>query len=262
MIKLLAVLSIFSFLPVTSGNISTYINNNDNNKDKYIYVVYDYSNTIGVIKMLSILSAYNDVTYYYADIPYQLTSLSFVIGSIEDIHPIFYKEYEISSLSYGVIYSLNLLSDDSVGVKTTVCNGANATMLGLVVEAYLTYGNSSSNGAVQSTLVNVFNTWFDKKSASKEDLKNTKINDYTGYAKNGNSYEGLEKNGSFSINEKWNTMCSQAGRDPNTGKAKSMNGLSINGATIKTILSIGAGALVSAGGLVAYTLIKKKKQRE
>lgn len=231
-------------------------------KEKVIpYVIYEYQYMTSVIPLASIVSTYDDVTYYYADIPYQITSLSFVIGSNEDIHPIFYKEYEISSLSYGVIYSLNLLSDDSVGVKTTVCNGANATMLGLVVEAYLTYGNSSSNGAIQSTLVNVFNTWFDKKSASKEDLKNTKINDYTGYAKNGNSYEGLEKNGSFSINEKWNTMCSQAGIDPNTGKVRSMNWFSVNGTTIKIILLIGAGALVSAGGLVVYTLLKKKKEK-
>ena len=232
-------------------------------KEKEIpYVVYEYNNTVGVIKMLSILSSYDDVTYYYADIPYQISSLSFVIGSNEDIHPIFYKEYEISSLLYGVIYSLNLLNDDSVGVKTTVCNGASATMLGLVVEAYLTYGNSSSNGAIKSTLVNVFNTWFDKKSASKEDLKNTKINDYTGYAANGNSYEGLEKNGSFSINEKWNTMCSQAGIDPNTGKVRSTNWFSVNGTTIKIILLISAGALVSAGGLVVHTLIKKKKEKQ
>ena len=76
-------------------------------------------------------------------------------------------------------------------------------MLAFVVEAYLTYGKSPSNGDVTYVIQSLYKTWFNNKSANKDEMKARKIYDYTGYAKNGNSYEGLTKDGLFSVNEKW-----------------------------------------------------------
>ena len=55
-------------------------------------------------------------------------------------------------------------------------------------------------------------------------------------------------------------MCSQAGIDPNTGKVRSGNWFAwMSGINFKIVLTIGIGVLISAGGLIAYTVLHKKK---
>ena len=147
-------------------------------------------------------------------------------------------------------------------MTTTNVNGADATLLSLVVESYLTYGKDNSNGCTESTIKNLFNTWFRNKSASSDDLKNTKILDYTGYAANGNSYEGLVKNAYFSINEKWNTMCSQVGIDPNTGEARGIDWSWFQSNTFKIILIIGGTSLIVIGGVVVLLIVRKRKRQD
>ena len=127
------------------------------------------------------------------------------------------------------------------------------------MESYLTFGKSPSNGCIETTIVNVFNTWFKNKSASKDDLKNAKILDYTGYAANGNSYEGLTKNATFSVNEKWNTMCSQASIDPNTGLHRSVDLSWFKTNEFKGVLVIGGTALLVTGVLVVLLMMRKKR---
>ena len=221
-----------------------------------------YSNTEWYISIMSSISN-NGIDYYFVDIPRETISFSFLrLSSIENHEYLLYQKVEVSSISYGSCYTLSM-NNNNLEVGITSVNGASAPMLGKVVEAYLTYGKADSNGATQSTMTKVFDTWFANKSATKEELKKEMIKDYTGYAKNGNSYEGLTtKDGTFSVNEKWNTMCSQAGIDPNTGKARSGNWFAwMSGINFKIVLTIGIGVLISAGGLIAYTIYRKKKQR-
>ena len=161
-------------------------------------------------------------------------------------------------LSYGTCYTY----DSKSGVTTTNVNGADSTLLSLVVEAYLTYGKDNSNGCTESTIKNLFNTWFRNKSASSDDLKNTKILDYTGYAANGNSYEGLVKNAYFSINEKWNTMCSQVGIDPNTGEVRGLDWSWLQSRSFKMMLIIGGTSLVVIGGVVVLLIIRKRRRQD
>ena len=219
------------------------------------YVYYQYNNLNYTIKMESIINVYDSSTYHYVDVPYQVTSIHFIEMSNE--HTV-NRDITIDTLTYGTCYTY----DSNSSVTTTVVNGADATLLSLVVEAYLTYGKDNSNGCTESTIKSLFNTWFRNKSASAEDLKSTKILDYTGYAANGNSYEGLEKNAYFSVNEKWNTMCSQVGIDPNTGEARDIDWSWLQSRTFKMILIIGGTSLIVVGGVVVLLIVRKRRRQD
>ena len=223
------------------------------------YVYYQYNDLDYTIKMESIINVYDSSIYYYVDVPYQVTSIHFLEMSITDDDYIINRDISIDYLTYGSCY---IYDSNSTSVTITNVNGADATLLSLVVEAYLTYGKDNSNGCTESTIKNLFNTWFRNKSASAEDLKSTKILDYTGYAANGNSYEGLEKNAYFSVNEKWNTMCSQVGIDPNTGEARGIDWSWLQSRTFKMILVIGGTSLVVIGGVVVLLIVRKKKRQD
>ena len=222
--------------------------------ENYVYCQYDDLDY--TIKMESIINVYDSSTYYYVDVPYQVTSIHFVEMSTDYTVN---RDITIDSLTYGTCYTYD---SNSSSVTTTNVSGADATLLSLVVEAYLTYGKDNSNGCTESTIKNLFNTWFKNKSASAEDLKNTKILDYTGYAANGNSYEGLVKNAYFSINEKWNTMCSQVGIDPNTGEARGIDWSWLQSRTFKMILIIGGTSLVVIGGVVVLLVVRKRRRQD
>ena len=123
-----------------------------------------------------------------------------------------YQDTFISKLDYGVCYYVGISSlEDFNNISTATVFSADANMLGLVVEAYLTYGKDDSNGSTKDTVTNLNNTWFVNKSATDAELKKQMIMDYNGYANNGNSYKGLKKEASYSVHEKWNTMKSHAG---------------------------------------------------
>ena len=191
--------------------------------------------------------------YYYADIPYSVSSLSFITIN----NHIVSKYYDIDALEYGVCYAS---SSELTNVEAAPVKGASASLIARVVEAYLTYGKDASNGCVRSTVKNLFETWFKNKNATKAELKKEKIKDYTGYAANQNSYIGLEKSAEFSVNEKWNTMCSQAGIDPNTGANRSMI-ISLGSDKKGIIIFGGFFAIVAFGGFVLLTY-KKKHRKE
>lgn len=219
------------------------------------YTYYQYNDLDYIIKMESIINVYDSSTYYYVDVPYQVTSIHFIEMSNDYTVN---RDITIDSLTYGTCYTY----DSNSGVTTTNIMGADATLLSLVVESYLTYGKDNSNGCTESTIKNLFNTWFRNKSASAEDLKSTKILDYTGYAANGNSYEGLEKNAYFSVNEKWNTMCSQVGIDPNTGESRGIDWSWFQSRTFKMILIIGGTSLVVVGGVVVLLIVRKRRRQD
>lgn len=245
-----------------------------NNENQYFYendewgvpcknaIRYSKDNVYYVIEMESVINTSNSKKYYYADIPYQVTGVSFlrISGSPDHDYKI-YQEANVANLTYGTCYyaGTNSLEDYSNLLISTVA-GADANMLARVVEAYLTYGKDDSNGTTKNTVKSLFSTWFSGKSASKDDLKNTKILDYTGYAANGNSYEGLEKNAYFSVNEKWNTMCSQVGIDPNTGAERNdfLEWIKNN----KVVVIVGGIAILGIAGFAIFLVIKKKKANQ
>ncbi|MBO6280350.1 MAG: hypothetical protein J6M95_02080 [Bacilli bacterium] len=193
--------------------------------------------------------------YHYADIPSYITSIRFNKISSEINHNyIFYKDILVPSLIYGTCYSISENTYSSGIVK-----GADVYLLSEVVQAYLTFGESPSNGCVKQTVQNLYQTWFANKTASDNELKNEKIWDYTGYANNGNSYEGLEKNAQFSVNEKWNTMCSQVGIDPKTGQDRGIDFLTWF--KENRLLVLGAAILILfVTFFTAFFFIKKKKR--
>ena len=205
-----------------------------------------------VVLMLSELNSFDSLKYHYADIPENISEVHFLKFDGDYL----IVRDEMVNLSYGVCYQF---SDDSISTCTVY--NATANLLAFVVEAYLTYGKNPSNGATNTTMKNVYTTFFANKSATQNDLKNVKISDYTGYAANGNSYEGLEKNSQFSVNEKWNTMCSNAGINPNTG-ASTANFGGVSMSTTKLLLLVG-GALVGVICIfILYEMLKKKRKVE
>ena len=223
---------------------------------------YQVDNNYYVIEMPYVMNS-NSMKLYYADVPYRVTSISFLrlSGSTEHEYKI-YQEANVSSLSYGVCYYAgNSSLEDYSNLTMNPVYGANAIVLSRVVEAYLTYGKDDSNGCTSFTIKNLFNTWFKNKSASKDDLKDAKIWDYTGYAANGNKYDGLTKNAQFSVNEKWNTMCSQAGIDPNTGLERN-NFLEWIKEHKLLVFGGGAALVIVVTGMVFIFISKKKKQRD
>lgn len=218
-----------------------------------------YDNVVGyyedgvfkVITMKSVQNTYDQKYYYYMDIPRYVASIHFL--KMKDYMII--QDNLISGLMYGTCYQY--VDND---VTTMIVDGADSNILARVIEAYLTYGKDESNGAVKSTMKNVYGTWFSNRSATDDDLKSTKILDYTGYAANGNKYEGLEpekKSAPYSVNEKWNTICSQAGIDPKTGQDRSTF-VFPEISNLVWYLLIGVIALVP---IIIFTivLIKKKK---
>ena len=162
-------------------------------------------------------------------------------------------------LSYGMCYFANMETMDKFEISVGTVYGASAAILGMVVESYLTYGKDDSNGCTETTIKNLFNTWFRNKSASSDELKTTKIKDYTGYDSKTGSYEGYEKTGLYSVSEKWNTMCSQVSIDPNTGEHRSIDISWFQSEKFKATLIIGGVALVSIGGVIVFLIIKKKR---
>ena len=175
---------------------------------------------------------------YFADIPFDATTFNFLrIANAENHNCCVYSETNVPSISYGSCYTVT-----SGVVSATNVDKATADTLAQVVEAYLTYGKDASNGSLTETVRSLYTTWFENKAATDAELKNAKIKDYVGYTNNGNSYEGLIKTSTFTVYEKWNTLCSQAGIDPKTGKDRKID---ISGATFskKTILLISAGVL-------------------
>ena len=222
------------------------------NKNKDINSVgYFYDNTFNMIDMLSVINSYNNNEYSYVDIPFSVSNIHFLNTDKYLIN----KDINVEQLSYGVCYNI----DDS-SISTMNVDGANASILSLVTESYLTYGKNDSNGCTESTVKNLFTTWFEHKSASSNELKETKILDYTGYASNGNSYDGLEKTSSFSVNEKWNTMCSQAGIDPKTGNKRSLINFNfLSSDTSKFVFAIGITTVVFTSLYFVLRIIKKKK---
>lgn len=224
---------------------------------------YSYNNTWNVIEMATAVNTYDKHMYYYADIPSDVTSVNFMAMSNSENHScLVTKDCPVDALMYGVCYNINdgWLGDG--GATTCVVEGADATLLSMVVEAYLTYGKDYSNGSYIGTVKNLFFTWFEYKSASSNDLKNAKILDYTGYSANGNSYENLEKGSSFSVNEKWNTMCSQAGIDPKTGKARSFNLSWLDGNTGKFVIYVGGVSFIVVLSLSVLLFIKHKRKQD
>ena len=225
-------------------------------EDRNNVIMYSSSDTYVQIEMTQLINSYDGKSYYYADIPFDISSISFLHVSNEENHNyLIHKEVKVNRLSYGTCY---LLSED--GYANITVRNANATMLAYVSEAFLTYGKSDSNGTTLSTVKSLFSIWFNNKSASKDDLKNIKIWDYTGYAANGNSYEGLEKNQQFSVNEKWNTMCSQVGIDPNTGLERNNFLEWIKEHKLIVIAIVGLTVII-VPGIVIIIVMKKKKER-
>lgn len=220
----------------------------DGNSQYNTLISYISNDEIHLAK--SKISQIDSSIYRYFDVPYQISSLAFIQMDEYVIKHI----YQIEYLQYGVCYS----GDPSLTeVSPSIVDYANAPTLARVVEAFLTYGKDPSNGCVKETIRNVFNTWFANKNAGKSALKNEKILDYTGYAKNNNSYIGLEKNGEFSVNEKWHAMCAQAGIDPATGKDRSM--FASFGSETKSLIII--GGVIVAFCAVGFICLKRKKRK-
>lgn len=245
-----------------------------NNENQYFYendewgvpcknaIRYSKDNIYYVIEMESLINTSDAKTYYYADVPYQTTTVSFlrISGSTEHVYKI-YNEANINRLTYGICYYAGTSSlEDYSNMRIAPVMNADANMLARVVESYLTYGKDDSNGTTKSTVKALYSTWFSNKKASKDELKNIKILDYTGYAANGNSYEGLEKNAYFSVNEKWNTMCSQVGIDPNTGAERNdfLEWIKNN----KVVVIVGGIAILGIAGFAIFLVIKKKKANQ
>ena len=222
--------------------------------DLYSNVIgYTYESKFYMINMIS----YAASSLYYVDIPYQVSEIHYMRMLTINSY-IIDKDYYLP-LSYGVCYFASY-DGASLTANTNAYSGATAQLLSYVVESYLTYGKDDSNGCTLSTVSSLFSTWFKNKSATSEELKNTKIFDYTGYAANGNSYEGLTKNAQFSINEKWNTMCSQAGIDPNTGELRSISLSWLGKEGTKAIIIIAAFAVVIIGITLLVVIYKKSKE--
>jgi hypothetical protein len=241
------------------NNNNYFYQNDDWGKHCVNAIGYSYDNKWNIILMPSIDNGTDKL--YYADIPFELSSIHFMRISQSDNHNyLIYQDVNIEQLTYGVCYRVGTNSyDDYKNIGTTAVLGAGAVLLGEVVSSYLTYGQAQSNGCVTSTVRSLFDTWFKNKSATEKELKEAKIKDYTGYNKKTGSYEGFEKNGVFSVNEKWNAMCGQAGIDPKTGKARGSSWSWLNGSGLSIIV---LASVLVAGGLIAAIIIFIKRKKD
>ena len=224
-------------------------------------VCCDYDFCSLYISMESIKNSFDNKIYYYVDIPSEITSIHFLRMANSDNHRyLIYEDIYIQTLTYGSCYFAGIIDyEDYKNIKTSVVSGADAVLLSTVLEAYLTYGENFSNGCKYTTVKNLFDTWFKHKSATSEDLKNIKFLDYSGYSKNGNSYEGLNKNVSFSVYEKWNALCTKTSIDPNTGIYRKYNTSWFNKESSKVILIVGGTIILTIGAFVVFIIIKKRK---
>jgi hypothetical protein len=88
--------------------------------------------------------------------------------------------------------------------------------------------------------------------------------DYTGAAYFGNGeYDAtVPKSASYSVNEKWNGLCNNAGIDPKTGeKRNAFSWFSLDrNATI--YIALGAIGVVVLLGASAYLIVKSKRNRD
>ena len=214
-------------------------------------VGYIKEGALQLVDMETMVNSYGRLVYRFADIPYELTEAYFIKLSG------FCADFCVKTpLVYGACFSIR----DSA-LTTGIVDGADAGLLGIVVEAYLTYGSSPSNGSVGSTISTVFQTFFKNKSASTEDMKTIKILDYGGGSyKDGGYNPDVPKSAYFSVNEKWNTLCSNAGVDPKTGETRGWSlDLGFSG-DMKKSLFIAGGTLfgiIVAGS--AYLIRKWRK---
>lgn len=242
------------------NNNSYFYESDDWGKPCVNAIGYSFDNKWNIILMPSIDNGTDKL--YYADIPFELSSIHFMRISQSDNHNfLIYQDVNIEQLTYGICYRAGTNSyDDYKNIGITTVLGAGAVLLGEVVSSYLTYGQAQSNGCVTSTVRNLFDTWFKNKGATDKELKETKIKDYTGYAKNGNSYEGLEKNQDFSVNEKWIAMCNQANIDYKTGRIKGSSWSWLDGYGLPILV---LASILVGGGVIALVvvLIKRKKER-
>lgn len=213
-----------------------------------------------IMVMDSVINTYNNMTYYFVDLPYEAINVHFLrLSQSKSHYYLHYLEAPLSYLAYGVCYEAgNASYEDFENIGHVSVQGASAALLGNVVDAFITYGKHPSNGPLTSTIQNVYSTWFENKSATKEELKEQSILDYSGYAANGNSYEGLVKTVPYSVNEKWNGLCSQAGVDPNTGQLRSLF-FSFSLSDAKTPLLIMGGAIGVLALLEVIVIFIRKK---
>ena len=225
----------------------------DNRK---LAIKYEQFNEKYLVLMNSVDNAYDSSLYYFADIPAFLTEFSFFVVSIKSNNScLCYQNYKVNQLIYGACHSFDLANGFSI--KQVFVSGANAFLLSLVVEAYLTYGEGDANGSTYKTVKTLFQTWFSNKSATKSDLKKTIIKDYSGFLENGGTYEGLEKDTNYSVNEKWNAMCLNAGVDPNSGELlKDKPLFKISGKAI-VIVILCASLIIS---ITLIIVLKEKKK--
>ncbi len=244
---------------------NTYPNFYDNDdwgtpRKNVIGYIDDLSKAFILIEMEQVLNLSTNETYYYADIPYTVSSMSFLSISQKEGHSyLIYDMAEIPNISYGSCYFADL-NNTEFSVLTGSVNSASATILKYVCEAYLTYGKADSNGSTSFTVSNLFNTWFKNKSATINDLKKEILMDYSGYSQNGNSYENLIKDTPYSVNEKWKTMCSQAGIDPNTGEFRGFNLSFFSSDLFKLLLVVGGVTLIVILIFIIYALNKAHKE--
>ena len=217
----------------------------------------------GIFQVITMPFVQNDdgSRYYYVDIPAEATSLHFYRMAGTSKHDfLIYEDAYIPILSYGTCYYY--VGDDAGHYHSELTTGivfnAGAVLLSYVCSAYLTYGTLASNGCKEETVKSLYDTYFANKAATTEQLKETKILDYTGYAANGNSYVNLIKNASFSLNEKWNTMCSQAGIDPKTGQSRSLFP-DIGGDLTKNIVLISVSASFFLAIAIVYFVYKYRR---
>ena len=243
------------------NNNSYFYANDDWGKPCVNAIGYSYDNKWNISIMPSIDNGTDKL--YYADIPFELSSIHFMRISQSDNHNyLIYQDVNIEQLIYGVCYRVGTNSyDDYKNIGTTTVLGAGAVLLGEVVSSYLTYGQAQSNGCVTSTVKNLFASWFKNKSVTDKELNETKIKDYTSYNKTTGSYEGFEKDGEFSVSDKWIAMCNQANIDYKTGKLKSSSWSWLDGSGVSIIV---LASVLVAGGLVAVIIIfiKRKKDKQ
>ena len=220
-------------------------------------VAYLANNEYRIVLMENVRNSFDSHDYYYCDIPAEANMCRFLRLSSNNY--LIAEDNEVLFRQYGVCY----LYVTKGNISTMNVPSADADILGLVVEAYLTYGKLPSNGSDSETVANLFTTWFKDKSASSEDLKSHKIKDYTGEGyKDGEYHPEVPKTSEFSINEKWNTLCSQAGIDPKTGANRSvLSFLNLSGNTWNIVGLVGVTLLVLAIGAIAM-LIKNKSRVE
>ncbi len=177
-----------------------------------------------IVLMDCYVNSFDGASYYFADIPYQVTEFSILVMSGPTNHnSLVYFDTGISRITYGVRYHcFQEEGMDAVTLRPLPVINADANLLGLVVEAYLTHGKRESNGAASPTVSSLFFTWFENKAATEEELKKTIIQDYTEAALVGGEYDAnLPKDGQFSVDEKWKALCLSADVNPVTGMARS-----------------------------------------